>query len=107
LAKADLFNLTVLEEKPGGLTEVFRNVSVKESSRRVDNVLKSQSTLVHWDGTLDPNNLPTITEAKDDVTVAEKDVADKQKALDDANKGTDQGVKDRKSTRLNSSHVKI
>jgi hypothetical protein len=107
LAKADLFNLTVFEEKAGGRTEVFRNVSVKESSRRIDKVLKSQSTLVRWDGTIDPNNLPTITEAKDDVTAAEKDVADKQKALDDANKGNDQAAKDAAAQALTASKAAL
>ncbi|HEX4708673.1 MAG TPA: phage tail sheath subtilisin-like domain-containing protein [Candidatus Udaeobacter sp.] len=84
LAKADLFNLTVSEGKPGGRSEVFRNVSVKESPRRIDKVLQAQSTLVRWDGTLDPANPPAISEAKDDITSAEADVAIKQKALDDA-----------------------
>ena len=101
LTKDDLFNLTVFEEKPGGRSEVFRNVSVKESSRRIDKVLKSQSSLVRWDGTLDPANLPTITETKDDVLKAEKDVADGQTALDKANKGTDQNAKDAAIKALN------
>ena len=107
LAKADLFNLTVFEEKPGGGTEVYRNVSVKESSRRIDKVLKSQSTLVRWDGTLDPANPPTISEAKDEVTVAEKDVADKQKALDDAIKGGNQGQIDAATQALNTAKAAV
>ena len=107
LTKADLFNLTVSEEKPGGRTEVFRNVSVKESSRRIDKVLKSQSNLVRWDGTLDPANPPTITDVKDDVTIAEKDVADKQKALDDAIKAGNQGAIDAAKAALDTSKAAL
>lgn len=88
LTKADLFNLTVFEDKPGGRTEVFRNVSFKESSRRVDKVLAAESVLVNWDSAkaaaLDPKSPPAVSAAQDEITVASKDVADKQKALDAA-----------------------
>ena len=44
----DLFNLAVVEDRPEGLQEIIRNVSVKEDSgsRRVDRVLVQQSHLV-------------------------------------------------------------
>ena len=86
LTKADLFNLTVFEEKPGGRTEVFRNVSFKEGPRRVDKVLDAESVLVNWDAAspIVQSSLPTASVAQDDVTKAEKDLADKKKALADA-----------------------
>ncbi len=55
-----LFNLTVLEDVPNGLIERFANVSVEESPRRIDKVLKAQSKLAQWDGTLDPTKPPDI-----------------------------------------------
>lgn len=45
LAKGDLFNLTVRDTLTG-VTETFRNVSVKDSSRRVDKVLANESRLI-------------------------------------------------------------
>ena len=55
-----LFNLTVLEDVPNGLIERFANLSVEKSPRRIDNVLKAQSKLAQWDGTLDPTKPPDI-----------------------------------------------
>ena len=85
LAKSDLFNLTVREVASDGQvvnSEVFLNVSVKESARRVDRVLKEESRLVNVKG-----NLPqSVTAGADAVTTAQKDVADKQKVLDEAKK---------------------
>ncbi|MBF2065975.1 MAG: phage tail sheath family protein [Calothrix sp. C42_A2020_038] len=43
--KADLFNLTVRDMKTG-VTEIFRNLTVKESARRVDKVLANESQFV-------------------------------------------------------------
>ena len=59
LTTADLFNLTV-RDNATGVTETFLNVTVKESPRRVDRVLKNQSSLVRFEtgGTL-PNSVPT------------------------------------------------
>lgn len=45
LAKSDLFNLTVRDAKSGA-TEVFVNLTVKESPRRVDRVLAAASQLL-------------------------------------------------------------
>src|SRR5262249_59285050 len=69
LAKADLFNLTVKEVAPNGQairTEVFLNVSVKESPRRIDRVIKEESQLVRWRGNFPAqNNLPAVSAGKD------------------------------------------
>jgi len=51
LQQADLFNLTVHDQKTG-LTEQHRNVSVKESPRKMDKVLQQESKLVRVDGAL-------------------------------------------------------
>lgn len=56
LQENDLFNLAVHDSKTG-TTELFRNVSVKESPRMVDKVLSNQSTLVRTTGAL-PENRP-------------------------------------------------
>ena len=63
LAPTDLFNLTIqLLDASGAAvrTEVFRNLSVKDSPARVDKTLAAQSTLLQWDGSWPPNPLPTI-----------------------------------------------
>jgi len=87
LTSADLFNLTVTEVDASGATvsrEIFRNLTVKDSARRVDNVLRGQSALLRWDGTWPPNPLPTIPAANttidDDVTKAQKQLAAAQAA---------------------------
>jgi len=54
--KADLFNLTVCDTKTG-IIEQFRNVTIKESPRKVDQVLKNRSQLVRV-GAL-PATVPT------------------------------------------------
>ena len=49
LTAADLFNLTIREVDATGATvtsEVFRNLSVKDSPSRVDKVLQAQSNLL-------------------------------------------------------------
>ena len=90
--KADLFNLIVREVDATETvirTETFSNVSVKESSRRIDRVLKDDSQLVRWRGAFPaPAALPAITAEDDAVSkeaaklpAATKKVADAQKAL--------------------------
>lgn len=59
VAKADLFNLTV-SDAGGGAVETHRNLTVKESRRRVDRVLEQDSALIRYDGTLDPASPPTV-----------------------------------------------
>jgi hypothetical protein len=83
LAKADLFNLTVRDAAPGGITERHVNLSVKESPRRIDRVLEASSTLVRWDGVLNPQSPPAIAVADDNVTQKEKALATAKKALTD------------------------
>jgi phage tail sheath protein FI len=56
LQAGDMFNLTVRDTKTGA-TESFLNVSVKDSPRRVDRVLKESSNLVAFSGTL-PSSRP-------------------------------------------------
>jgi uncharacterized protein len=83
LAKADLFNLTVRDDAPGGVTEKYLNLTVKESARRIDRVLAAQSSLVRWDGALDPNNPPAVSAASDTVTTAEAGLAAARKVVED------------------------
>jgi hypothetical protein len=81
VSKAELFNLTVRDAAPGGKTERFINLTAVESARRIDRVLIEESTLVHWDGTLDPSSPPAISKASDAVTDKEDALADKNKDL--------------------------
>ena len=81
IATADLFNLTVRDAGPGGSTESYANLTVKESARRIDRVLTAQSSLVRWRGTLDPSAPPAVTAGSDAVSAAEKEVAAKKTAL--------------------------
>lgn len=59
LVHTDLFNLTVRDMAPGGIIEQFRNLTVKNSSRRVDKVLSSSSQLVRATGTFPGTTIPT------------------------------------------------
>jgi len=111
LTKADLFNLTVQDTGPSGVTERYVNVSYKDSPRRVDNVLNAESRLVRWDSEspldqLDPR--PPVTVGSDVVTEAEESLADVLKtipqvpadvdaartALEDAKKAMEDAVSD-------------
>lgn len=83
LTAADLFNLTIREVDATGATvtsEVFRNLSVKDSPARVDKVLQAQSNLLNWDGAWPPTPLPTIAAGDDDVTKAQAALAAAQAA---------------------------
>jgi len=90
LPVADLFNLIVREVDANEAvirSETFSNVSVKESSRRIDRVLKDDSQLVKWRGTFPvPANLPAITAEDDAVTEEAVKLPDAQKKLADAKK---------------------
>jgi hypothetical protein len=59
LATTDLFNLTVVDESTN-TTETYMNVSVKNSSRRVDNVLAQLSSLLYCNGVPDATK-PIVT----------------------------------------------
>lgn len=88
--KAALFNLTV-RDMATGTTEVFRNVTVVDSPRRVDAVLATESTLVRA-GTL-PGSPPSAHNAPPaGKTVWEDDNASDKVA--DAGKATDGGPLD-------------
>jgi uncharacterized protein len=54
LTPTDLFNLTVVDTGPGGATEYYANLTVKNSSRRVDNILANASNLLLYSGTPNP-----------------------------------------------------
>jgi phage tail sheath protein FI len=56
LNSSDLFNLTVRDFNTG-VTETFRNLTVKDSPRRIDRVLALESTLVRSTGAL--TSVPT------------------------------------------------
>jgi len=83
LTAADLFNLTIREVDATGATvnsEIYRNITVKDSPARVDNVLTEQSSLLKWDGVWPPSTLPTIAAVSDDVTTAQVTLAVAQAA---------------------------
>ncbi len=96
LASTDLFNLTV-RDMGGGTQERFNNLSVKESPRRVDRVLKAGSSLLRvapalsLPGTavptphLDPDAGKTVWDQdKSSTGVVSADQAADSAALDDA-----------------------
>jgi uncharacterized protein len=72
LTAADLFNLTVRDTATGA-TETFSNLTVAESPRRADRVLKDESTLIRTQGSL-PTSIPTAdADPGDDDDVWEDD----------------------------------
>jgi hypothetical protein len=81
IAKADLFNLTVRDTKPGGAVETLLNLSVKDNARRIDEVLKEESKLVRWKGTLDTASPPSVATGKDDLLKLEEALANEKKKL--------------------------
>ena len=83
VAVDDLFNLTVTDRSPGGTTERFANLTVKESARRIDRVLLA-SSLVRWRGTLNPATQAKATAGVDALTKLENAVSDAQTALNAA-----------------------
>lgn len=60
LTKADLFNLTV-KDTTTGANEEFRNLSVKNSPRRVDLVLENESNLLRIEAGTLPEEIPIIS----------------------------------------------
>jgi phage tail sheath protein FI len=82
LTQADLFNLTVREDAPGGTTEKYFNLSTKPGPRQVHRVLKEESRLVRWDGDY-PATPPAITVGSDAVTTKWNDWQAKEKIVQD------------------------
>jgi phage tail sheath protein FI len=82
VSKNDLFNLTVRDIGPNGATEKFLNLTAKESPRRADRVLASESKLVRWNGAFDTN--ANISAASDPATTAENALATAKKNFADA-----------------------
>jgi phage tail sheath protein FI len=78
VSKNDLFNLTVRDAGPGGATERFLNLTIVESARRIDRVLKAESALVRW-----TSSPATVAAGSDTVTTAEATLATAKKALAD------------------------
>jgi phage tail sheath protein FI len=80
-----VFNLTV-RDTGRGLEERHQNLSIKDSPRRVDQVLATESSLVRWDGDwpTDPNPLPEVKDGEVDFVTAkevEEKLDDQRKAL--------------------------
>jgi phage tail sheath protein FI len=86
LTQADIFNLTVKDVGPAGTTERFLNLSTKNSSRRIDKVLKEESKLIVWEGAFPatPPAIPTMDDdgtKSDNVTTLEKELAELVRAV--------------------------
>jgi uncharacterized protein len=92
LISADLFNLTV-RDMGTGVTEVFRNVTVKPSPRQITGVLKNESSLVRY-STSSTTEIPEKTgDGTPDTDEGLKIFPSSVKILDD-DKGTDCEVLD-------------
>ncbi|OPY54282.1 MAG: Phage tail sheath protein [Methanosaeta sp. PtaU1.Bin112] len=90
LTKADLFNLTVTDIGPNGITEKFLNLSIKESPRSLCRVLENESRLVRWDDAVSYPASQTlgVISSSDDVTEAESECKEAKKKLEAAKKAT-------------------
>jgi hypothetical protein len=90
LATSDLFNLTVVDESTNA-TEKYMNLSVKNSSRRVDNVLAELSSLLYCNGT--PDATKPIVTGQDHLGTLETAVTNAQTTLtNDQNSGAAQAT---------------
>jgi phage tail sheath protein FI len=78
-----LFNLTVRDTRPGGISEQLRNLTAVDSPRRVDKVLAAESQLVRWEGAW-PNTVPVIVAGSDAASAKEALLPPLQAALRDA-----------------------
>lgn len=103
--QAQLFNLTVKDDSPGGRTEQFRTLTVIDHPRRIDRVLNAQSQLMRWgnfgsNGKLNPptdKDMPAFppgtTMVSDSITVLELALASAQKQWrSDRNLGKAQAI---------------
>lgn len=96
ITKTDLFNLTVREAVPSGRIEQLRNLTVKDSFRRIDQVLEAESELVRWDDDWPSQQLPVITQDDDKLAKAEKQLqtAKDQRSIDVATTAIDTAKKE-------------
>ena len=78
VAVADLFNVTVVDTSTGK-SERFLSVTVKNSARRVDNVLAAGSSLIAYDGV--PDSTIVLAAGKDALSVPEAALAAAQQTL--------------------------
>ncbi|NDJ79274.1 MAG: phage tail sheath family protein [Chloroflexi bacterium] len=96
LTTADLFNLEV-SDTGTGTVEQYTNLSLKDTPRRVDRVLKEQSTLIRWGGaSLDDDPIPAIPT----IPVGQDDLGDEVVVLEDALADARQAYKDAKNARV-------
>jgi uncharacterized protein len=89
VARVDLFNLTVVDTGPGGATEVHRNLTVRDSARRIDRVLRAESALVRVAGDALPADATVPLAGLDDRGKHEAAKRKAQADLDAANKAKD------------------
>jgi phage tail sheath protein FI len=81
LTEDKLFNLTIRDASPGGIVEVFRNLTLEDKPRRVDKVLKEESELLRWDDSAPIDPATNVTEADDPVTKAENALIDAKRVF--------------------------
>ena len=81
LTKDKLFNITIRDASPGGIVEVFRNLTFEDKPRRVDKVLKEESELLRWDDSAPIDPATNVTEADDPVTKAENALIDAKRVF--------------------------
>jgi hypothetical protein len=81
LAQDKLFNLTIKDTSPGGIVEVFRNLTIEDKPRRVDKVLKEESELLRWDDSAPIGPGITVSSGDDPVTAAENALIDAKRTF--------------------------
>jgi phage tail sheath protein FI len=84
VAASDLFQLTVTDAAPGGVSEIYLNLTLRNSARRVDKVLARESMLIRWSSAIDldqpPPALPDFSTVNgDEVGAAWAALADARK----------------------------
>jgi phage tail sheath protein FI len=70
---ADLFTLSVNDEGSGGASEVFANVTLAKSTRRIDRVLANESTLISWAGASLETSPPKLSDVVPDAKAGQSD----------------------------------
>lgn len=110
---SSLFNLTITDTNPGGNSERYYNLTLKNSVNRIDKVLAAHSQLVAWDAsqyadpTLYPSALPippgNQTTVLDTVSQAALDV---KRAIDNKRRGLgDQAAVDKARAALSQARL--